>query len=192
MPSFLEFLMGGLALVVLTGCTTPQAALDQARNTSALTASLAAEQREFRRVQTSVANSRIESIRRQAAALQEYESMAKFDDRMREAAGLSEDMKLYKSLRELSDSRAQDEVDLAAKLKGIDESLAGIVMPIPESASRVSALENTLLPLGEELSAEVRTKEAVKFAQTVRDGVEASRKKLREAEAATPKPPAQK
>ena len=190
--SFLKTVATGLGLLALAGCGTPQAALDQARNTAALTVALSSEQREFRRVQTNVANSRIESIRRQTSALESYESMAKFDDRVRSVSGLDEELSLYKTLRELSDSRVQDELDLATKLKAIDESLAAVLTPVPESASKLTALENALLPLGEELSSTERIKTAVKFAQSIKEGLDESRKKLAAAEQLTPEAPAQK
>ena len=188
----LKCALSGLVLLALAGCSTPPAALNQARNTAALTVSLAAEQREFKRVQTVIASQRLESIRRQTAALEGYESMAKFDERVMGVAGLTDQLQMYQTLRDLSDSRARDEADLAAALKAIDDSLTTVVTPIPESASRISALQNALLPLGEELSPEDRVKEAVKFARSVRDGLDESREKLKAAEAATPAAPAQK
>lgn len=192
MDSRLKCALSGLVLLALAGCSTPPAALNQARNTAALTVSLAAEQREFKRVQTVIASQRLESIRRQTAALEGYESMAKFDERVMGVAGLTDQLQMYQTLRDLSDSRARDEADLAAALKAIDDSLTTVVTPIPESASRISALQNALLPLGEELSPEDRVKEAVKFARSVKDGLDESREKLKAAEAATPAAPAQK
>ncbi|WP_431798343.1 hypothetical protein SGO26_29450 (plasmid) [Cupriavidus metallidurans] len=189
MHTTLKLFALGLSLVGLAGCSTPQAALDQARNTAALTVSLSAEQREFRRVQTIIANSRIESIRRQTSELETYEAMARFDDRVRRVAGLDEELKVFKALRDLSDSRSQDEVDLAAKLKAIDDNLATILTPLPESTSKVSALQKALLPLGEELSSTERTKAAVQFAKSVKEGLDASKQKLAVSEAVTPTAP---
>ena len=174
-------------ILTITACSTPQAALDQARNTSALTASLAAEQREFERVQKAVAANRIETIRRQNLAIEKFESRARFDDRVAKVSGLHDDSSFFKSLKELSDTRAQDELDLASKLNSFDDSLEGTVIPIPESARAMDAFEKSLLPLGDELSPAARLSGAASFAAAVKKGVEATREKIRNAEAETPK-----
>lgn len=175
-------------ILCLAGCATPQPVLDQARNTAALTTSLAAEQREFLRVQRTVAQTRIQNIKDQLSRLARYQSTAKFDSRVSKIAGQSDTEDLAKKLQELSDSRIQDETELKATLKSIDETLAKVATTIPDSSSKTNSLQKALLPLGDELSASERLQNAVQFAQKVKEGVDAAKEKIKDSEAITPSP----
>ena len=174
----------------LAGCATPQPVLDQARNTAALTTSLATEHREFRRLQDAIAQMRIQNIKDQLSMLARYQSTAKFDSRVSKIAGQSDTEDLAKKLQELADSRIQDETELNDALKSIDETLAKVVTTIPNSSSKTSVLEKALLPLGDELSTSERLQNTVQFAQQFKEGVDAASEKIKDSEAETPQYPA--
>ena len=180
-----------LAAVVLSACSTPQAALDQANNGAALTASLESELREFRRVQAEIAKARIESMRRQNTRLATYEVDAAFEGRVQEVAGKTGQSQLYAKLKELADSRVKDEKDIQAKLAKADESFAKLLSPLPESSGKLTATQQALMTLGEQLSYKERIELTASFVKTIKKSVEDNKKKINDAEAATPTATAQ-
>jgi hypothetical protein len=170
--------------LVLSGCATPQDALDQANNGAALTAALQAELREFRRVQANVAKGRIESIRRQTTLLATYDADAAFEARVQKAAGRDDQLKLYNTLRDLADSRAKDESDLQAKLAQFDSIYAKLLSPLPDPDNMLNTAQETLGVLGEQLSFQERAKMAADFAKTVKSTIDENKKKAGAAAAA--------
>lgn len=174
------------AVVILAGCATPQPALDQANNGAALIGSLRAELQNFRRVQASIAQSRLESVRRQRARLAIYESGGGFDDRLLRAAGRDDLVRLYTSLRDLSESRAQDELRLKATISEIDQLLGELVKPLPEQTKSLTQAQESLAALGEELSLRRRLEEAAKFAKEIQGSIEQNKLKIEEGSPASP------
>lgn len=175
----------------LSGCGTPQAALDQANNGAALTMSLQAELQKFRSVQLDVARARVESIRRQEVALATYELDSAFDERILRLAGKTEALSLYSTLKDLSDSRIKDEHALKTRISELDESFSKLLSPLPDSTEKLTATGKTLAILGEELSVKDRIEMVSTFAQTIKNTISDNQKKIDATAAATPVAPSQ-
>jgi len=186
---YLHALVSAIALtVVLSGCKTPPAALDQANNGAALTVSLEAELREFRRVQNTIATARMTSVRNQRARLAEYEIEGGFDARIQRAAGNTAAAQLFDSLKELADSRAKDDVQLQSNLSELDAMLLKLIAPLPDSTKSLKATQEALANLGEELPERERVALVAAFAKDIRKGIEDNKKAIEAAERATASP----
>ena len=178
-------------LALLAACATPRAALDQANNGAALTMSLQAELQKFRSVQQSVAEARIQSVRRQQVQLATYESDSAFDERILRLAGKNDALSLYSTLRDLSDSRVKDEQALKTRLAELDESFVKLLAPLPDSTDKLVKTQKALAALGEELSAKERIELASTFAKAIKKTIDDNKKKIDAAAAATPVAPVQ-
>lgn len=160
-------LLGGLV-----GCgSTPQAALDQANHGAALTAALESELRTLRAAQASVAQSRLDSIRRLNTSMARFESEADFDERVQKAANKPGHAQLYSTLQDLSDSRAKDEEALQAALAQADAAYAKLLTPAPDPSGQLQATRQALMALSEQLSAKERLTLTASFAKAVRRAV---------------------
>jgi hypothetical protein len=190
-PTAAVFLCGVLAAALLSGCATPQAALDQANNGAALTQSLQAELQQFRTLQISIAKARMESVRRQQAVLASYEAESAFDERVLKLAGKNQALGLYASLKELADSRIRDEQALTARLAELDDTLAKLLVPLPEPTAKLNTTQETLAVLGHQLSAQQRLSLAAGFASEIKKAVDDNKKKIDAAVAAASPAPAQ-
>lgn len=176
-----------IALCVgLTGCSTPQAQLDQANNSAALAISLQAELQNFRAVQANVAKARIESVRKQSVTLSTYDADAAFDERVLKAAGKDDALKLYTTLKDLADSRAKDEQTLNAKITELDESFAKLLTPLPDATQKLAATQKALALLGSELSDKARIELVASFAESIKHSIDDNKKKIDAATIAAP------
>lgn len=176
-----------IALCVgLTGCGTPQAALDQANNGAALTMSLQSELQNFRAVQANVAKARIDSVRKQSIMLATYDADAAFDERALKVAGKDDALKLYTTLKELADSRGKDEQALNAKITEMDESFSKLLSPLPDATQKLTATQKALAVLGSELSAKERIVLVASFAKSIKQTIDDNKKKIDAAAYAAP------
>jgi hypothetical protein len=175
-------------VALLAACKTPQPALDEANNGAALVASVDSELAEFRRVQSVIAQGRLDSIRTQRAMLARYEADAAFDDRLLKAAGKTAAAQLYSTLKDLSDSPSKDKSDTQGKLAELDLMLAKLVTPLPETGKSIKDTQQALATLGMQLSHEEQVKMSLKFINEVRKSIDENRKKIADVEAATPTP----
>jgi hypothetical protein len=191
MTRILLFLSGAVFSVAIVGCGTPQAVLDQARNTGALTAALQSEIEEYRRTQATIAEQRIKSVQVQLAMVARNETRATYADRLDDAIGNTEPQRLYKQLLDLADNRAETQKALEAKLAGINDQLSKVLAPLPETTAKLGTAQKAMIPLSEELSPSERIGELAAFAKAVKDGIDESRKKIKDAEKATPNAPVQ-
>jgi chromosome segregation ATPase len=180
-----------LLTLFVAGCATPQAALDQANNGAALTMSLQAELQNFRAVQATVAQGRIDSVRRQQAALASYEADSAFDERVLRLAGKGEALALHTTLKDLADSRQRDEQALLARLAEIDATFAKLLQPLHEATPKLKAAQEALAALGQQLTVQQRLDIASAFAKEIRKTIDENKKKIDAAQAAAPAAPAQ-
>lgn len=185
----LVWLLAGAS--VLQGCSTPQPLLDQANNGAALAMSLQAEMENFRTTQADISQARLDSIRRQLVSLSTYQSESDFDERVKQVANTATTTQLYVELRTLADSRGADEKLLTQQLVQIDEDLAKVLSPLPDTAQALGITQATLAVLGEELSAKDRINAVTNFSKVIKAGVEDNKKKIEAAKASTPTAPVQ-
>lgn len=170
----------------LTGCSTPQAALDQANNGAALSMSLQAQMAALRAAQANVARARLDNVRDQNAVIAKYQFASAFDERVRTVIGSTAESQLATDLRMLSDSRAKDERDLAAALAALDASMAGVLDPVPVSDPQLAATEQAMAALGQELRPEQRIRSIAAFAVDLKKSIDSNRKKGEAAADGTP------
>lgn len=168
-------LLASLACVLLcglAGCgSTPQAALDQANHGAALTATLESELRALRATQASIAQSRLDSIRRLNTSMARFDAEAAFDERVQKAANKPAHAQLFAALQDLSDSRAKDEEALQAALAQADAAYAKLLAPAPDPGGQLLATRQALMALSEQLSVKERLALSASFAKTVRRAV---------------------
>lgn len=155
----------------LTGCATPQAALDQGNATAALAASFHAEWVAYRRAAARVAEARLDRIRDQEALIARLTEIHDWNRRTAGLAGLGEAEGRRQSLLALVASRASDAAATEAKLAELDLQLAALVAPLPSNSAKLAELQKALAALGTELSATERLQLALESVQTVRDEV---------------------
>jgi hypothetical protein len=179
-------------MALLAGCaSTPQAALDQANNGAALTMALQAEVQKFRQTQVVTLEARLAGVRKLQTTIARFESNAGFDARILQAAGKSEIAALHRELVELSDSRATDELELAAKLAELNDAFDKLLTPLPDATKQLVAAQKALATMGDQLSTKERFEIVSGFVKTVQKSIEDNKKKIDEAKAKAPEPPAQ-
>lgn len=181
-----------VALVALlcAGCGTPGPVLDQARNTGALTAALQGQVQEYRRVQALIAQQRIDNVRVQLASIARNEMRTTYADLLDGAVGTAEQKVLYRQFLELATAYAELDRAHEAKLKGIDDQLSKVLSPLPDTNAKLAAAQKAVIPLSEELSSSERLTALTQFAKAVKDGIDKARKKIDDAQKATPASPA--
>jgi hypothetical protein len=183
-----SFLVVSVLAALCAGCSTPAPVLDQARNTGALTAALQGEVQEYRRVQALIAQQRIDNVRVQLDQVARNDMRAAYTDLLDEAVGNTEPKRLYRQLLALASAHAELARAHEAKLKGINEQLSKVLAPLPDTNAKLAATQKAVIPLSEELSAGERLSALTQFAKAVKDGIDEARKKIDEAQAATPVP----
>jgi hypothetical protein len=183
-------LVAALAALLCAGCGTPPPVLDQARNTGALTAALQGEVQEYRRVQALIAQQRIDNIQVQLASVARNEMRTTYADLLDAAVGTTEQKGLYRQLLELANAYAELDQAHEAKLKGINDQLSKVLSPLPDTNSKLAAAQKAVIPLSEELSPSERLMALTQFAKAVKDGIDEARKKIDDAQKATPASPA--
>lgn len=164
-------------LATLAGCSTPQAALDQANNGAALSMSLQAQLTALRATQANVAKARLDSIREQNAMITRFQTASAFNDRVRTVIGDTAEKQLATDLRMLAESLAKDDKDLAAELAALDASLAGVLDAVPRSDAQLAATEKAMAALGQELRPEQRIRGVAAFAAQLKKTIDSNREK---------------
>lgn len=171
---------GAALALLLSACSTPQAALDQGNATAALATSFEVELAAYRKAAARVAEARLVNIRRQEALIAALAEIDTWNLRTARLAGLGQAEDQRRSLVELAQSRELDQAATRQRLAELDEQLAAVVKPLPSTSAKLAALRKALAELGTELAAEERLQLALDAVQTVREEV----KKNREAAAA--------
>lgn len=162
---------------VLGACKTPQPAIDQANNGAALTLSLQSELAHMRTVQARIARQRVERVRRQQAMVAEFEAASAFDERIRTVLGDVTEQKLLSDLRMLSDSRSQDDRELAATLAAIDTNMTQVLLPVPDQNGKLAATQAAMAALGDQLPLEQRAGIIATFASDLKEAIDKLKQK---------------
>ncbi len=165
-------------MLVLGGCATPQAALDQANNGAALTVAFQSELEKFRSVQIEVAKSRIDSIRTQQARMMTYESGSAMDERIALLSNKGEIQAMYAKLKDLADAKIKDEAILKVKLIEADELLAKIVSPYSVSSANLEKTQKALATIGEELTHKERIRLVTNLVNSINTVVKENKEKI--------------
>jgi hypothetical protein len=170
-------------MVLLSGCSTPKVALDQANNTAGLVAQLEIELQEFRRVQNGIAERTKKSIRELEVGALQSSSEIEASMRARRAAEDPVVPKMFDTVRQLADGIGTDKSALDAGAAAVDDRLAKLLKPLPSTNQKTTEIQGQLAAMGTELSNKERLDELRTFYKTVKDGVDANRKKIDDEEA---------
>ena len=179
-----------LVSLYVSGCASPQPALDQANHGAALTAGLHEELRAFRGVQAKVASSRLDTIREQERRISEYERSTSFNDRVAKLAGNTDTSNLYQELSGLADSIAADEAAHNQRLGELKERLDALLKPLPDSATKLAAVQKAMALLGSELSASERIRLVTGFVSELKSEIDKSREAVEKEAKKAPVQPA--
>jgi hypothetical protein len=171
-------------MLVLGGCATPPAALDEANNTGALTMVLQSELSRFAELQQTIASQRLASIRRLNELMLSDEADSRFEQHARVAAGMKDEAQLLAQLTKLADSRAEDDRTLQAQLAALDKMLSELLVPLPSQSAQLQATQQALAVLGQELSPQERARLVVDFVKDVKKTVDENKAKADEAQRA--------
>ena len=166
----------------IAACSTPQAARDVANNSAALVAELDKELREFRRVQAGFDRHRKDLIRQQAEAISLSQSVIAENELFGAATAAGSVQAAAQSLRAMTIGLADIDIKAQTDLATLDQQLAELTSPLPATTDKAVAVQKALTLMGSELSSDVRLAEFQAFYQTVREGVEKNKQKIKDAE----------
>lgn len=170
-----------LALFV-SACSTPKAALDVANNTVGLVGEMDKELREFRRVQATLDRHRKDLVREQAQAIALSQTVFAENDLFGAETASASAQETARSLQAMTVGLAEIDSSTQADLAALDKRLSDLTAPLPATTDKAISVQKSLTLMGTELSKEVRLAEFQTFLQTVREGVEKNRQKIKDAE----------
>lgn len=173
-------------LGMLSGCGTPQAALDQANATAGLATRYDIELAAFRKSAAAVAEARLASIRRQEALIADLAESDAWNLRTARLAGLGDAAQRRQQLIDLAATRAADAEATRQRLAELDAQLGALVAPLPKSTPKLTVLQKALAEIGTELPTGERLKLALDAVATVRDEVKKNHEAAQAVTAATP------
>ena len=174
------FALPGLALALLvTGCATPQAALQQARHGASLIGKLEQALAEFRRTEQVSEEARRDLVREQVEDKLFVDGISGRSARARRSAGDAQTDSIIERLRADSDAIASDEAAQQAASRANDDALAALLTPLPSMAQATAAAQQRMAEMGTELSPTQRLAQFRQLVQAVKDAVEANRDKLK-------------
>lgn len=164
----------------IAGCSTPRAALDVANNTAGLVGEMDKELREFRRVQATLDRHRTDLVREQAQAIASSQAVIAENDLFGAETGSAQ--ATARSLQAMTVGLAEIDSRTQADLAALDKRLSDLTSPLPATTDKAISVQKALSLMGTELSRDVRLAEFQTFFQTVREGVEKNRQKIKDAE----------
>lgn len=179
----------GLLLAAVSGCGTPQAALDQANNTAALSMSFAKEVENLRATQARIARDRLASLEDLNSSISKFDVDTRWRNDIQELAGRGDRLKLMATLKKAADARGTYEAELQNTLEAQRKANAELVSPLPSQHAALTELAEKLGILGEELSHRERLDILSAFARDVKQSVDENRLKIKEAQDNQPDPP---
>ena len=183
------FVVGGCMHLLLTGCSTPQVALDQASHGVALMSQMELELKEFRRIETASEQAHRDILKQQKAAIVKATQSLSIDNRARQAAGATQATRQIDGMTALIQGLADDEAQAAATLANADKTLAALLAPLASTAVATTASQTALANISKELPFKVRAQELKAFAETVKKSVDENKKKIKDAENNIPTSP---
>lgn len=171
-----------VSMLGLAGCATPRPALDAANNTAGLVAEMDKELREFRRVQAIQDRHRKEIVRELAEAVEVSERTVSENNLFGAATAAPSVQATERSLKAVTVGLAEIDAKAQSDLAALDKRLAELTSPLPATTDKAVAVQKALTLMGSEVAAGVRFAEFQAFYQTVREGVEKNRQKIKDAE----------
>ncbi len=190
MNTFARFPAAGLAalgLLVVAGCSTPKAALEQANHTTKLMSQLDLQLDQFRFVIGAAEQARLGSMLEQRTYLDEAAMRDRLTAIIKQSAGDTEEEPLKKKLLAAADFMGAMEPSLAQSQKDDKARLDGLLTPLPSTSADMTAAQAAAAKMGTELPRSVRFDELKSSIQDIRDAVKADVKTVEDAKQAAAK-----
>jgi hypothetical protein len=168
--------------LVIAGCSTPRAALDVANNTAGLVGEMDKQLREFRRVQSTLDRHRKDLVREQAQAIASSQAVIAENDLFGAQTASGSARATAQSLQAMTEGLADIDSRTQADLAALDNRLSELTSPLPATTDKAITVQKALTLMGTELPRDMRLAEFQVFFQTVREGVEKNRQKIKDAE----------
>ena len=179
----IRFSAFGLTVVAaLAGCSTPQAALDQANHSTKLMSLLDAQLKELRRVEKTSEESQQKSLAAQRDFLGRLLATTQLSTAASKSSGDTQLAELMKKMLADADSVAINRGLMASQNAAYVATLASLLKPLPDSASVIAQAQAKMAAMGTELDRDTRTKELVAFAKDVKKSVDENKAKISDAE----------
>lgn len=159
-------------LMLLSGCSTPQVALDHADNGVSLLTGLQTELRNYESRQAAIDEIRKRVILSDKSVSRVQTDKNLINDELYSLSGKSAELSAHRQLRNLADIRVKQVGDAAAMEKADKEVLDKLMQPLPPIQERLTASRKAMADLAQELSFADRLKVANSFLAEVKAEVE--------------------
>jgi len=176
-----------LAVIVLTGCSTSPAALEQANHTVRLMSLMDEQLSEFRRLQGAAELARVQSLIRQKSKVQLVDETASLDILSAKSAGDTTREPFAREMLADADGLAAVKAGSVAQRAAYATELGALLTPLPSTTAGVAQAQTKAALMGRELDSELRFKEIQAFVTELTQNVKANSKKIDEAKAAAAK-----
>jgi hypothetical protein len=152
-----RLILGALgAIGILTACSTPQVALDQASNGVALAQQMQTEVARYRQAVTLAAARRLATVQGQEETTQNTLTQRALADQLDTRSGNTQASESEVLLRDASSGYAKLLSDNKKALKELTDRLAALAQDLPNPADKMATVQKSLAVLGTELSASER------------------------------------
>lgn len=175
-------LLGLTVVVALAGCTTPQAALDQANHSTKMMSLMDVQLKELRRVEKASEDSQQKALAAQRDFLGRLLATTQLSTTASKSSGDTQLAELMKKMLADADSVATNRDSITAQNTAYAATLASLLKPLPDSATAIAQAQVKMAAMGTELDRDTRIKELVAFAKDVKKSVDENRAKIKDAE----------
>lgn len=168
-----------LVATSLSGClATSPVASQQANNSAKILSALDLELTNFRAVQKSIQDARIESLNNQNLVISRVEYNEAIDAISIKAAGGANHDNLKKTLIENVTAIDALRVKTAASRSDYAAKVAALLAPLPNTSSEITSAQNKAVAMGTELDSSTRVNELKNFISEVQKNIKENRKKI--------------
>jgi len=184
-PKLPALAMACLALLAgLSGCSTPQAALEEANYSTKLMSMLDVQLRELRRVEKASEDTQLRALAAQRYFLSRLQTSGQLDAAASKSSGDTPLAELTRAMLADSDAIAANRDATAALSAAYAKTLESLMTPLSDSAPTLAQAQAKMASMGAELDREARTKELIAFAKDVKKSVDENKAKIKDAEKA--------
>lgn len=185
MRAYLLLVPGLMAL--LAGCQTPAAVIVQANHTTKLMVQLEEQAAGFRRAEQAAEVALMQSMVTQRQSFAVFVSTAELDDQSRLNAGDAKSQALRELLLKGTDQYGASVARAKKAPEDAEKAVKALLDPLPSTTAALTGAQEKAAAFAKELDPDVRRQELLDFLKAVKEGVDASRKKVADAMAAANK-----
>lgn len=175
-------LLWSAIVVALSGCSTPQAALDQANHSTKLMSLLDVQLKELRRVERASEESQQQALAAQRDFLGRLLATTQLSTAASKSSGDAQLAELTNKMLADADAVAASRDTVAALNTTYAKTLASLLKPLPDTAIAIAEAQAKMAAMGTELDRDTRVKELVAFAKDVKKSVDENKTKITDAE----------